>query len=107
MATKKSTAKPKSRTSNKNSSRLTQFKFRWWMAIVLIAVVAVIGVIIVRFSFADGGGGNCIFYSGHCQYHTDDISRYQVPGSLKGYGCAPYKYVYSDPPYKCARYEQN
>ena len=104
MATKPKT-KSKSKTSK--SSQLTQFKFQWWMALILVAVVAIIGVVIVRFSYASGSGGNCIFYSGHCQYHTDDISRYQVPGAVKGYGCAPFKYVYSDPPYKCARYEQN
>lgn len=44
--------KPKSRVSTKNSSQLTQFKFRWWMALILVAVIAVIGVVILRFSYA-------------------------------------------------------
>ncbi len=44
--------KPKSRVSTKNSSQLTQFKFRWWMALILVAVVAVIGIVILRFSYA-------------------------------------------------------
>ncbi len=52
MATKKTITKPKSRTGNKNNSQLTQFKFRWWMALILVAVVAIIGVVIVRFSHA-------------------------------------------------------
>ncbi len=52
MATKKSTTKPNSRTSSKNSSQLTQFTFRWWMALILIGVVAILGIIIVRFSHA-------------------------------------------------------
>lgn len=51
MATKKSNTKPKSRTS-KNTSQLTQFTFRWWMVIILVGVVALLGIIIVRFSHA-------------------------------------------------------
>jgi len=44
--------KPKSRVNTKNSNQLTQFKFRWWMALILVAVVAVIGIVILRFSYA-------------------------------------------------------
>lgn len=44
--------KPKSRVNTKNSSQLTQFKFRWWMALILVAVVAIIGIVILRFSHA-------------------------------------------------------
>jgi len=47
MATK---AKPKSRVSS--SSRLTQFKFQWWIALILVGIVAVIGIVILRFSNA-------------------------------------------------------
>ncbi len=44
--------KPKSRVSNNNSKQLTQFKFRWWMALILVAVIAIIGIVIIRFSHA-------------------------------------------------------
>ncbi|MFO0862802.1 MAG: hypothetical protein U0516_03700 [Candidatus Saccharibacteria bacterium] len=52
MPTKKST-KAKSRTSNKNTPQLTQFTFRWWMALVLVGVVTILGIIIIRFSHAN------------------------------------------------------
>lgn len=45
MPTKKTT---KSRTSSKKSS----FKFRWWMAAGLVAVVAIVGIVVLRFSHA-------------------------------------------------------
>lgn len=46
--------KPKSRVSSKNTPQLTQFKFRWWYAVILVVVVAVIGVIVLRYSYAGG-----------------------------------------------------
>ncbi len=51
------TSKPKSRTGNKNTSQLTKFTFRWWMALVLVAVIAVIGIVILRFSNASTADG--------------------------------------------------
>ncbi|MBA3679512.1 hypothetical protein H0W80_05015 [Candidatus Saccharibacteria bacterium] len=45
-------AKQKSRIGN--SSNLTHFKFRWWMALILVGVVAVIGITVLRFSKASG-----------------------------------------------------
>lgn len=53
MATKKKNNKPKSNVSK--SKQLTHFRFKWWMAVVGVGVVAVIGIIIVRFSFAGAG----------------------------------------------------
>lgn len=50
MATKKTNSKSKSNVSR--ASQLTQFKFRWWMALVLVAVIAIIGIVILRFSNA-------------------------------------------------------
>lgn len=47
--------KPMSRVNTKNSSQLTQFKFRWWMVLILVAVVAIIGIVILRFSHAANG----------------------------------------------------
>ncbi|MBI2798002.1 hypothetical protein HYX70_01710 [Candidatus Saccharibacteria bacterium] len=44
--------KSKSRTAKSSLNKLHQFKFRWWMALILIAVVAGLGVIILRFSRA-------------------------------------------------------
>ncbi len=74
--------KPKSnvRTSNQ---QLTQFKFRWWMALILVAVIAIIGIVILRFSHASGGdGGWCDqYFAGHpseakvvCFFAIDDAS---------------------------------
>jgi len=54
MATKKSNSKAKSRTSSKKSNQLTQYKFHWWMALIGVLVVAVIGIVIVRYSHAYG-----------------------------------------------------
>ncbi len=47
--------KPKSRVSKKNSTQLTQFKFRWWMGLILVLVVAVIGIVVFRYSHAGAG----------------------------------------------------
>lgn len=38
----------------KGTSKSTGFKFKWWMAVVLVAVVAVVGVLVLRFSHASG-----------------------------------------------------
>lgn len=46
------TSKPRSNVAK--STQLTHFKFRWWMALVLVGVVAVIGIVILRFSHAGG-----------------------------------------------------
>ncbi len=50
MATKKPTSKTKSNVSK--STQLTQFTFKWWMAVVLVVAVAVIGIAILKFSHA-------------------------------------------------------
>lgn len=42
--------KQKSRVSK--SSKKSGFKFHWWFAMILVLLVAVIGLVIVRFSFA-------------------------------------------------------
>ncbi len=46
MATKKT----KSNVSK--STQLTQFKFKWWMAVLGIGVVAIVGIVILRYSHA-------------------------------------------------------
>ncbi len=43
-------SKVKSRVSN--NSQLTQFKFQWWMALILVGLVAILGIVIIRFSHA-------------------------------------------------------
>ncbi len=50
MAVKKS-SKARSKTFKKKAG----FQFRWWMAIILIGLVAVTGLIVLRFSRASGG----------------------------------------------------
>jgi len=44
--------KPKSKVAK--SSKLTRFTFKWWMVIVLVLVVALIGIVIIRLSHASG-----------------------------------------------------
>lgn len=46
-------AKPKSRTSNKKS----QLKFRWWMALILVFIIGVLGIVILRFGQASTSTG--------------------------------------------------
>ena len=38
----------------KSSSKSGGFKFKWWMGLGLVAIIAVIGVVVVRFSNAGG-----------------------------------------------------
>ncbi len=58
MATKKKPTKKSTKKSNvSRSAQLTQFKFKWWMAIVLVGVIAGLGIVILRFSNASGGDG--------------------------------------------------
>ncbi len=45
------------RTSKNAGSQLTQFTFRWWMALILVAVIAGIGIIVLRFSNASTADG--------------------------------------------------
>ncbi len=55
MATKKTnkkSAKPKTRTSSKAVANTNTNFFKWWMVLLLVAVIAVIGIVIVRFSEA-------------------------------------------------------
>lgn len=52
MAVKKTSKKSPKKSNVSRSSQLTQFKFKWWMAVALVGVIAVIGVVIVRFSYA-------------------------------------------------------
>ncbi len=102
MATNKSSKK----SNVSKSAQLTKFKFRWWMALILVGVVAIIGIVILRFSNASGSV-SCIFYSGRCEVHYDDISRYQLPGVTKGYDCVPRNYVKKNVPYTCRWYSYN
>ena len=46
--------KTKSRVS-KTSTKKSGFKFRWWMGLALVAVVAVVGLLVLRYSKAAGG----------------------------------------------------
>jgi len=50
MATKKNAVRKKVYTK-----KGSHFQFRWWMAVILVIVVAVTGLIILRFSRASGG----------------------------------------------------
>ncbi len=90
MAAKKTTSKTKARTrtTSAKSTQLTQFKFRWWMALILVGVVAVIGVIIVQYSNASGythyGSANCRWNSGvpSCQNEGNAFTFQQGFGNV-------------------------
>ena len=49
--------KPKSSKSRvaKSTSKKSAFRFRWWMGLALVVLIAIIGVVVVRFSQAGGG----------------------------------------------------
>ncbi len=50
---KHSSAGPRSRTIHTAQvAKRKKFRFRWWMALILVAVVAIIGLVILRFSHA-------------------------------------------------------
>lgn len=48
MPTKKNTKKARVSKQAKKS----KFQFKWWMGVVIIAIVIIVGVVVVRFSFA-------------------------------------------------------
>jgi len=48
-------AKSKSKSRVSSRSQLTKFKFKWWMALILVGVVAILGIVILRFSYAGAG----------------------------------------------------
>lgn len=68
MAVKKSN---KSRISKSNKSG---FKFRWWMAAILIFIVVVVGIVIIRSSFAFGSGKIYIEQEGSGPYVEYDFN---------------------------------
>ncbi len=62
------TQKPKSRTAKQSTPQLTHFKFRWWMALILVGIIAVIGIVIVQFSHA-----GTQFDAGNPSYVNDSL----------------------------------
>ncbi len=46
------TQKPRTRPNTSKTTKLTKFTFRWWMGLILIWVVAVIGIVVLRNSHA-------------------------------------------------------
>lgn len=50
MPAKKNTSK--SRVSNR--AKKSGFKFHWWMGVVIVVIIAVVGIIVIRFSHASG-----------------------------------------------------
>ncbi len=50
--TNKKQVKSKTRTSAKTATKSNKPLFRWWMVLILVAVVAVVGVLVVRLSEA-------------------------------------------------------
>lgn len=54
MAATKKNTKKSSRSNVSKTTKKQSFKFRWWMAVILVLLVAVVGIVIVRFSRASG-----------------------------------------------------
>lgn len=73
MATSKSKAKSKPKTRTQ-SNQMTQFQFKWWMALILVGVVAVLGIVILRFSHAatlwESGSPTRTIPDQECQNYT-------------------------------------
>ncbi len=59
--------RPKRKTTARTSkqSNKTKFKFRWWMGLIIITVVALVGVVVVRFSRAAEPGSVSAAYVGY------------------------------------------
>lgn len=68
--------KTKSRTNKSKSS----FKFQWWMGLLIVGLIVVVGIVIVRLSQASGGWCDQYFASRSnvkkvaCYFAVDDIS---------------------------------
>ncbi|MBA3679178.1 hypothetical protein H0W80_03245 [Candidatus Saccharibacteria bacterium] len=103
MATNKSKTKSKAKSKSRVSSgsQMTQFTFKWWMALVLVGIVAVIGLVVVRFSNASGftftyyGSANCRWESGtpYCQNGGERFTFTQgFGGTGFNYECPPTGY---------------
>jgi hypothetical protein len=71
MATKKTT---KSRVSKTAKNKKGGFKFRWWMAVILVMIVAVVGIVVVRFSHAMGQYGYGPSFSGQQPILVFDVT---------------------------------
>jgi len=57
MATSKPKNKPKNKKSNvARSAKKQSFKFQWWMAAIGVGVIALVGIIVLRFSHASTNG---------------------------------------------------
>lgn len=50
MAVKKKTTTKKSNVSK--SAKKQSFRFRWWMAVIAVGVIAIVGIVVIRFSNA-------------------------------------------------------
>ena len=71
--------KSKSRTATKKQG----FQFKWWMGLGLVAIIAVIGVVIVRFSNASSFTNGC-WISGRYESSASSCEQYQ-----SRYGVSP------------------
>lgn len=55
--------KPSKSRVAKSTNKKSSFRFRWWMGLVLVVLVALVGVLVLRFSNASGG--NRVFTVGN------------------------------------------
>lgn len=77
--TRINTSKTKSRTASINKQG---FKFRWWMAVLLIVVVGGVGLVVLRFSRAGGLTANGVVQS---NYYGVLVVRSSTLGSITLY----------------------
>lgn len=85
--------KPKTKTSSSKLAKQSKLHFRWYMAVVLIAIVAVVGILVVRFSNAATyylsyrvsyeEGHTCLWQDGipYCNLAGDNVD-YEFRGKL-------------------------
>ncbi len=76
MPIKKKTTKSTTKTRVSKQAKKQGFKFRWWMGVVIILIVAIVGLVILRFSRAAGRPG---YIQGHYCEFTNVISCENMP----------------------------
>ncbi len=75
MPAKKNTSK--SRVSNR--AKKSGFKFHWWMGVIIVLIVAVVGIIVLRFSRASGPIAQVSCPGIHNSYVSEVSMTYNYP----------------------------
>lgn len=91
----KTRLKSKTRTSKTGLSNKRRFQFRWWMGLVLVGVVAVVGLLVLRFSHASSNlAGNSTDTVINSQTVQDLSKKFvQDKATAQAYDGQPYGYT--------------